>query len=141
MLKSYITVFRLLFSGSHIIPSDLSTYTRQNFKRFLADNFEERDWSSATYKCLKCYCGYLANEGFLEVNPFDKIAKRKEPQQLPKALTSEQIAELLSALPEIFDKNSFSGLRNITMVHTYLHTGLRLSELTNLKYSDVKLMD
>ncbi len=42
---------------------------------------------------------------------------------------------------DIFDKQSFMGLRNITMVHSYLHTGLRLSELTNLKRSDVKLMD
>ena len=145
MLVEYSMVFRLLFSNSHIIPSDLSTYTSQNFKRFLGDNFLKRNWSSATYntyrKCLKCYCGYLVNEEFLEENPFARIIKRKEPQQLPKSLTSEQVKELLNVLPEAFDKNSFTGLRNITMVHTYLHTGLRLSELTCLKYSDLKLID
>jgi len=145
MLKTYSMVFRFLFSSSHIIPSDLSTYTSQNFKRLLGDSFQQRDWTSATYntyrKCLKCYCGYLVNEEFLQENPFDKITKRKEPQQLPRSLTSEQVEELLRALPEAFDRHSFVGLWNSTMVYTYLYTGLRLSELTNLKYSDLKLMD
>lgn len=105
----------------------------------------EKNWKSATYnthrKCLKCFCNYLVNEEYLEENPFDRVAKRKEPQQLPKALSSEQVKELLHALPEAFDKSTFTGIRNITMVYTYLHTGLRLSELTKLKYSNLKLMD
>ncbi len=71
----------------------------------------------------------------------DKILKRKEPQQLPKALSREQVKELLYSLETAFDKESFYGLRNITMVYTYLHTGLRLSELTNLKLENLVLMD
>jgi len=145
MLGTYHTVFRLLVTDNHICPSDLSSYTTRNFKSFLWNNFLEKGWSSATYnsyrKCLKCFCGYLVSEELLDENPFNKVAKRKEPQQLPRALTSAQVSELLLALTDIFDKQSFTGLRNITMVHSYLHTGLRLSELTNLKCSDVKLMD
>ena len=81
------------------------------------------------------------SEELLDENPFSKIAKRKEPQQLPRALTSAQVSELLHTLTDIFDKQTFTGLRNITMVHSYLHTGLRLSELTSLKCSDLKLTD
>jgi len=67
--------------------------------------------------------------------------KRKEPQKLPKSLTSEQLTELLDALPQAFDRNTSTGFRNITIVYTFLHTGLRLSELLNLKLDDVKLID
>ena len=67
--------------------------------------------------------------------------KRKEPQRLPKALTSEQLEELLDALPKAFNRSTFTGLRNITIVYSFLHTGLRLSELLNLKIEDVKLID
>jgi len=59
----------------------------------------QRNWSSATYntyrKCLKSYCNYLVSEEHLEENPLDKVAKRKEPKQLPKALTKDQVTELL----------------------------------------------
>lgn len=74
-------------------------------------------------------------------NPLNKVSKRKEPQQLPKALTKDQIGELLNSLDKAFDKNTFIGLMNITMVYAYLHTGLRLSELTNLELENIKLID
>lgn len=145
MLETYYTVFNLLFLDSNIIPSDLSTYTTKSFKKFLWDNFVEKNWSSATYnsyrRYLRSYCQYLFCEEYLEDNPMDKILKRKEPQQLPKALSREQVKELLYSLETAFDKESFYGLRNITMVYTYLHTGLRLSELTNLKLENLVLMD
>jgi len=40
-----------------------------------------------------------------------------------------------------FDAATFHGLRNITMVYCYLHTGLRLSELTSLKIENLLLLD
>ncbi len=90
---------------------------------------------------MKCFCNYLFQEEYLQENPIDKIVKRKEPQQLPKALSKEQVEELLDALDIAFDNTTFIGLRNTTMVYGYLHTGLRLSELTNLKLENIKLID
>ena len=90
---------------------------------------------------MKCFCNYLYQEEYLSENPLNKVSKRKEPQQLPKALTKDQIGELLNSLDVAFDKNTFTGLRNITMVYAYLNTGLRLSELTNLELENVKLID
>ena len=62
------------------------------------------------------------SEEHLEVNPLDGIIKRKEPIQLPKTLTKAQIEELLNTLELAFDKSTFVGLRNITMVQTFLYT-------------------
>lgn len=142
---TYMWVFRVLFECKLVIPWDLHTYTTLNFKRFLWDNFIKRNWSSATYnkyrKCLKAYCKYLVDEWYLQENPIDKISKRKEPKQLPKTLTREQVKELTLSLENTFDKGTFTWMRNITLVYTYLYTGMRLSELTNIKLENLDLID
>lgn len=145
MLNQYYQVFNLLFTCKYILTTDLSTYTTTNFKRFLWDNFILRKWSSTTYnhyrKCLKCYCKYLYNEWYIGENPFDKILKRKQAQQLPKTLTKEQLNELLLSLESTFKKDTYVWYRNIVIVYTYLYTWLRLSELINLSYNDLNLVD
>ena len=66
MTEQYGTVFRLFLDNGQVIPSDLSTYTSQNFKRLLATEFLNRHWSSSTYnsyrRYLRCYCEFLRLE-------------------------------------------------------------------------------
>jgi len=145
MIEKYHTVFKLFLNSEHIITSDLNTYTPQNFKRFLWENLIEKNWSSATYnsyrKYLRCYCEFLKTEWYLIENPFDKIKKRKVPIQLPKTLTKSETKELLNNLDNAFDTMTFIWKRNKTIVYTYLYTGLRLSELLNLKLSHLQIYD
>lgn len=143
MIRIYTTVFTLLTNSNQVNTTDLSTYTPQNFKRFLGHYLIERNWASSNYnsyrKYLRCYCEYLKNEGYLEKNPFDRIQKRKVDIQLPKTLTKKEVHELLEKLPKIFDLTTFIGKRNETIIYTYLYTGLRLSELLNLKLNDLQI--
>lgn len=143
MILMYQSIFNLFVESTHVIATDLSTYTIQNFKRFLGESLVARQWSSWTYnsyrKYLKTYCEYLKSEWFLEENPLDNIAKRKVAIQLPKTLTKDEVSELLKVLPKVFDTKTFIWKRNETIVYTYLYTGLRLSELINLKYKDLQV--
>lgn len=75
----------------------------------------------------------------MKENPFDKIQKRKVDVQLPKTLTKKEVQELLEKLSKIFDLSTFIGKRNESIVYTYLYTGLRLSELLNLKLNDLQI--
>jgi len=144
MIEAYQSVFNLFIQEStYIIATDLSTYTTQNFKRFLWDNLIARNWSSWTYnsyrKYLRAYCEYLKNEWFLDENPIDRISKRKVAIQLPKTLTKKETYELLQKLPKIFDIKTYIWKRNETIVYTYLFTWLRLSELINLNFKDLQI--
>lgn len=145
MVEIYFTTFRVAESSQFIDLSNLNTYTTQNFKRFLWESFLERNWSSKTYNhyrtYIRCYCEYLKNEWYLHENPIDKITKRKEPKTLPKTLSKEQVKELLNSLSTTFNMESFLWIRNKTMVYTYLYTWMRLSELTNLKFENLKIHD
>jgi hypothetical protein len=66
MLRIYITTFKLLTTSTDVDTNDLSTYTPQNFKRFLGNYLVERNWTSANYnnyrKYLRCYCEFLKTE-------------------------------------------------------------------------------
>ena len=145
MIEKYHTVFNLFITSEHTITSDLSTYTSQNFKRFLWENLIKKNWASATYnsyrKYLRCYCEFLKTEWYLIENPFDKIKKRKTPVQLPKTLTKNEVKELLDNLDNAFDNSTFIWKRNKTIVYTYLYSGLRLSELLNLKLEHLQIYD
>lgn len=140
----YMWVFKLIIENSKNIDlEDTNTYTTNNFKKFLWENFIEKKWSSATYnkyrKCLKAYCRYLVDEWYLEFNPIDKITKRKEEKLIPRTLDYKQIKELKETIEKMFSDEIFTEKRNKTMVYTYLYTGMRLSELTNLKTEDLKI--
>ena len=140
-LICYLSVFSLLLQNEYIIASDLSTYTTTNFKRLLANSLLSKNWSSNTYnsyrKYYRVFCEYLKREWFFSENPIDNILKRKVPQALPKTLSEKQIKELVDSLDSTYDTNSFFWLRNKTIVLTFLFTGLRRSELSNVKICDI----
>ncbi len=145
MIEIYHSVFKLFVSNTHVIHSDLSTYTSQNFKRFLWEKLMERNWSSETYnyyrKYYRCYCDFLKNEWYLTENPIDCIKKRRVPVKLPRTLSKSELKELLDNLPNAFDSSTFVWIRNVAIVYTFLYTWLRLSELRNLKLVHLKMQD
>lgn len=145
MTRTYHWVFKVLLANNYVVPSDLSTYTSKNFKRFLWESLLERNWWSETYnnyrKCYRCYCEFLKLEWFIDENPIDLIKKRRVPQKQPRSLSKSELSQLLRILPNAFDQATFYGIRNITIVYTFLYTWLRLSELLNLKLSHLQVHD
>lgn len=145
MVRKYGGIFKPLLSAQYVDPDDLSTYTTKNFKRFLWTCLTSRNWSSSTYncyrKCLRSYCEFLKSEWYLVENPVDSIKHRLTPKSLPKTLDRDQLSELFQNLPIAYDETTFHWQRNIAIFHTFLHTGLRLSELTSLKMTHLRIHD
>lgn len=84
-------------------------------------------------RVLKVFFHFLQEEGYLSVNPCEKIKIPKIQKKIIKALTNEDIQKLLS----LHDTKTFIGLRNYLMLLTFLDTGIRLSELLNLHVKDI----
>ena len=57
-------------------------------------------------------------------------------RKIPEVLDIEQQQLLL----QVFNKRYFNSRRNRYMVNLFLHTGLRLSEMLDLKWKDINLM-
>jgi site-specific recombinase XerD len=85
-------------------------------------------------KAMKSFFSFLKIEGYLSYDPSRDIQYSKEPRALPKViLTEKEIKKLLKA-PDIH--NPF-GYRDRAMLELLYSSGLRLSELLNLKPVDV----
>ena len=78
---------------------------------------------------------YLVREGAVAEDPTAQIAMPKIGRSLPKSLTEGEVEALLAA-PTVTDP---LGHRDRTMLEVLYATGLRVSELVNLKHSQVNL--
>lgn len=141
--ESTIVKYRFFFSLLSCSDIDLenpSTLLSRSFRLFLASSGSSRSWKPVTYntarKVYRTYCNYLVREKIISSNPFDDLPKMREPQTLPKSLTSEQSKSLRYLLPKFFNLSSFIGFRNYAIFLTFLYTGIRRSELLNLLPSD-----
>jgi len=81
------------------------------------------------------YYRYLIREAAIKEDPTAQIAMPKIGRSLPKSLTEEEVEALLAA-PEIDDP---LGNRDRSMLEVLYATGLRVSELVNLKSSQVNM--
>ena len=78
---------------------------------------------------------YLVREAVIREDPTAQIAMPKIGRSLPKSLTEEEVESLLNA-PAVSDP---LGNRDRTMLEVLYATGLRVSELVNLRYAQVNL--
>ncbi|MFP4047531.1 MAG: site-specific tyrosine recombinase/integron integrase [Bacteroidales bacterium] len=86
------------------------------------------------FSALKTYFKYLRIQGKIEGNPVSKIYLPKVSRKLPHFVDEEQMNMLLDQ-----DKfaNDFAGCRDKLIIGLLYQTGIRLSELINIKSSDV----
>ena len=78
---------------------------------------------------------HLLREGVIRDDPTAQIAMPKIGRSLPKSLTEEEVESLLNA-PLVSDP---LGSRDRTMLEVLYATGLRVSELVSLKYSQLNM--
>ncbi len=82
---------------------------------------------------IRRFYDYLILEGLTENNPMENIESPKIGVNLPTTLTIEEIDEIISNIK----LSSKTGLRNIAIIELLYSCGLRVSELINLKISDL----
>ena len=87
---------------------------------------------------LRSFFGYLVFEDYIKNNPLDHIESPKTGQKLPDTLSLDEINKLIGAVELTKEYNGVRiGERDRTILETLYSCGLRVSELTNLKISDL----
>lgn len=79
---------------------------------------------------LKSFFGWMVREEVLLRDPTSKVKLPKKPKRLPKSLSVEEL--------EIV-RESCKGLRERALIEVMYSTGCRLSEVANLKRSDIDM--
>lgn len=115
-----------------ISPITISEETLQQFIYDVAKKVNPRS-QSRLISGLKGFFNYLIFEDYRKTNPLELIEAPKLGRKLPDTLAVEEIDSLINAI----DLGSKQGERNRAILETLYGCGLRVSELTNLKISDL----
>lgn len=82
---------------------------------------------------IKAFFNYLLLENEIKLNPADQFDSPKIGRKLPDTLEFLEIEKLFEAI----DLSTDEGQRNRAMLEVMYSSGLRVSELVNLKYSEL----
>lgn len=87
---------------------------------------------------LRSFFGYLVFEDYRATNPLDRIDSPQIGRKLPDTLNIAEIDQLINAINITYEYNRVRiGERDRTILETLYSCGLRVSELTDLKISDL----
>ena len=107
--------------------------TVDDIKNFLKKEGEKSSKTRAHYiTVLNNFYSFLIREEIINVNPIETIKQPKIEKSLPDYLTEDEVNKLLNiTLNDAYD------YRNKAMLETLYGTGIRISELINIKLSDI----
>jgi integrase/recombinase XerC len=99
----------------------------------LLENGCEKRSVNRKISTLQSFYKYLLRQGFSQNNPLVKIDSLKNSKALPLFVTESQTNILLE---EVDFGNTLEGTQEKLIIQLFYHTGIRLSELINIKISD-----
>ncbi len=82
---------------------------------------------------LRTFFRFLVKEELVVSNLMDKFEMPKRKSRLPKTLSYQEVKQILESI----ETTSAEGFRNSVMMELLYCTGMRCSELVNLKINDV----
>jgi integrase/recombinase XerC len=85
---------------------------------------------------LRSFFKYLLRNNLVELNPVETISALKTAKRLPSYVRKSELDQLLS---EGFFEDSFFGIRDKCILYLFFFTGIRLSELINIKDADLSI--
>ncbi len=117
------------FAKEENIDIDLvRKYLRELYEKKYSNRSISRKVSS-----LKSYFKYLESEGIIKDNFMRLISNPKIEKTLPNYLNYEDLEKLL----DFPDKNNKYGLRDALILEMLYSSGIRVSELSNMKVKDI----
>ena len=116
---------------------DIKNINREDLRRYLVylkeENLSEKSIAH-NISVLRSFYKFLEISNQLKVNPIEFIDLPKIPKKLPNVLSVEEVDKLLE-----INVNCEYSARNKAMLELMYSSGLRISELINLKMTDISL--
>ncbi|WP_321296057.1 tyrosine-type recombinase/integrase [Marinifilum fragile] len=128
-----LTQFFEFYSGTDDVQVEDITF--KDVRRWIVFLMNEGKTSRTVNRklsSLKSFFKYLLRESVIDSNPMDKVVGPKQGKKLPGFVAEHA----MQVLREVDFGEGFEGVRDQLVIEMFYQTGMRLSELMNLKESD-----
>ncbi len=115
----------------------VTTVVLRRFLNWLFIQGYERRSIARKLSSVRSLMKFLAQTGYLAVNPAVDLRQPRLPQKLPPMLEVSEVERLLDAP----DTRSPRGIRDRALLELLYATGMRVSEVANLRLSDLDLVE
>lgn len=119
--------------GLSLLPHQIESDHLQNFIHWINELGISPRSQSRVISGIKSYYKYLLIENYIQKDPTELLETPKIGRELPKVLSVDEIDQLIQAI----DLSQAEGQRNKAIIETIYSCGLRVSELINLKISNL----
>jgi integrase/recombinase XerD len=116
-----------------ITPEEVSYSDLKEFLVWYNRNYSNARSQARTLSGIRAFFRFLLIEGVIEVNPASLIESPKIGLKLPEVLSLLEIDNIV----EVIDLSKPDGHRNKAIIETLYGCGLRVSELVNLRITDI----
>jgi len=132
--KNDITSFIAFLSSKNIDdPSQITYLHLSDFFKQLNELGLSKTSAARYYSSLKGFFKYLFQSNYIKSNPIEKVETPKLSKNLPNVLSINEVEKVLNQP----DTNNKFGLRDKAILELFYACGVRISELLNLKISDL----
>lgn len=119
--------------GSEVTPAKVSYSNLKDFLSWYQSDNDNTRTQSRVLSGIRAFFKFLLIEGEIKENPSSLIESPKIGLKLPEVLSVLEIDRMISAI----DLSKPEGHRNKAIIETLYGCGLRVSELVNLRLTDI----
>ncbi|WP_018933299.1 tyrosine-type recombinase/integrase [Gracilibacillus lacisalsi] len=141
-IQSYIDLFKVwnnwLEENNLERIEELNSKNTKDFLKYCTDKRKNQAKTvNGKLRLLRALAHWLCEEGITE-EPFSKGVKLKRESDSPKILLDKDLKDCLEHLKKQYQRDhSFTTRRNIAIIILLAGSGLRLSEMTSLQWTEI----
>lgn len=116
----------------------IKTITRENLQDFVAEMYSDGKNPKSIARNIsgiKSFFNFLVIEQYIDEDPTELLETPQIGRKLPTVLSVEEINKIVKKI----DVSTIEGQRNRAIIEVLYGCGLRISELTGLRFSDMFL--
>ncbi len=135
--KNDLLQFFSFLKKDHLLINDLDLISFKiirNYIAFLLESDIKARSVNRKISTLRSYFKFLVRMDYLSTNPMLKIIPPKSVKKIPVFVDQDSMLALLN---EVSFEKGFIGERDKLIIELFYVTGVRLSELINIKISDI----
>ena len=135
--KNDLLQFFSFLKKDHLLINDLDLISFKiirNYVAFLLESDIKARSVNRKISTLRSYFKFLVRMDYLSTNPMLKIIPPKSVKKIPVFVDQDSMLALLN---EVSFEKGFIGERDKLIIELFYVTGVRLSELINIKISDI----